>query len=132
MSTVKQKRVARLIIENANLDKPLNKGQLVEMGGYSKTVADAKPQHIIDQQGVKEALRDFGFTEDNAKMVVSEIMLDSKRDPNARLKATDQVFKVHGSYKHEEEGNKTLIIQITPETANRYALTPSDTEGSSS
>ena len=30
--------------------------------------------------------------------VVSEIMLNGDLEPNARLKATDQVFKVRGSY----------------------------------
>jgi hypothetical protein len=78
--------------------------------GYAKSMQDAKVNDVLESQGVKQALEDLGFTEDNAKMVVSEIMLNPKADNSSRLKATDQVFKVKGTYAPEKRINLTLEI----------------------
>lgn len=123
MPTVKQRKLAKVIAENAKLDKPLNRGEMLSKVGYSKKVAKHKPSQIIQADGVKEALEELGFTEENAMKVVSEIMLNPKIKPEARLKATDQVFKVQGSYVADrEQGNKTLIVNITSESAERFKL----------
>lgn len=106
MATTKQKRVAKLIIENATLDKPLNGGQMLEKVRYSKGM-QIQPSRVLESVGVKEALNDYGFNEDNAKKVVSEIMLNNKERADSRLKATDQVFKVHKSY--GEGGDKPIV-----------------------
>ena len=121
--TTKQRKLAEVIVENATLDKPLNRGEMLAKVGYSENTAKAKPQDIIEADGVQEALADLGFTEENAKKVVSEIMLNSDIEPNARLKATDQVFKVKGSYEADRNGgNRTLVVQISGESAERFKL----------
>ncbi len=79
---------------------------------------------MIESAGVQEALEDLGFNENSAKKVVAEIMLNEKVDPNARLKATDQVFKVRGSYEADKSVNGGTVnnfIQIVinkPTTEN--------------
>ncbi len=110
MATVRQKKIARLVVENATLDKPLNAGQMLEKVSYGKI--SKQPSRILESKGVKEELRILGFTEDAAKSVVSEILNNKKVDPNARLKAADQVFKVHGTYAPE----KSIVanIQVNP------------------
>jgi hypothetical protein len=108
MPTARQKRVAKLIIENTKLDKPLNGGEIVENSGYGVSMK-TNPQVILNSEGVKEALAEQGFTEDSAKRVVESIMLNEDTEPNARLKATDQVFKVLGSYAPE----KSLVGHIS-------------------
>lgn len=115
MATVRQKKLARVIIENAALDKPLNAGQMLEKVGYSKSMAKAKAGEILDSQGVKEELEVLGFTEHAAMKVVDEIMNDKTVDPSARLKATDQVFKVRGTYAPE----KKLIANLNVNEAKR-------------
>lgn len=126
MGTTKQKRLAKVIIENTKLEEPLNKGELVEAGGYSKITATTKPGVIIGQKGVQEELVKSGFTEDNAKKVVEEIMLDESKDANARLKASDMVFKVHGSYAPDKHLNINLGQKYDPkdkaivELRNKY------------
>lgn len=112
MATVKQRRVAKLIIENTRLDKPKTGGEIVESSGYGVSMKK-NPQVVLESDGVKEALNDFGFNEDNAKKVVSEILLSGDVEPNARLKAADQVFKVHGSYAPEKSVN--LNIEVSSE-----------------
>ncbi|MFA6585561.1 MAG: hypothetical protein WCS86_00140 [Candidatus Paceibacterota bacterium] len=106
MSTIKQKKLAKEIVNNMKRTKPINKGKLVEMVGYSKITAETKPGEIIHQKGVQEELKELGFDEDSAKKVVSEIMNNPKAEPGARLKATDQVFKVLGLYSPKEPVNK--------------------------
>jgi len=111
MATLKQRRVAKLIIENATLDNPLNGGEIVEKGRYSKSMV-IKPSKVLESKGVKEALTEYGFSEDNAKKVVGEIMLNEKVDPSARLKATDQVFKVQGTYAPEKSVNLNIEVPV--------------------
>lgn len=107
MSTAKQKKVAKLIIANATLDKPLNGGEMLEKVGYSDGIAKY-PSRVLDSDGVKEELAVHGFTPEAAKTVVSKIMNDDLVEPNARLKAADMTFKVHGSYAPE----KSVAINV--------------------
>lgn len=102
MATQKQKKIAKLLIENTTLDKPLNGGEMLEKVGYSEHLAK-QPGRVLESEGVLEALHDYGFNEDNAKTVVSEILLNGDNEPNSRLKAADMVFKVTGSYAPEKK-----------------------------
>ena len=102
MSTERQKALARTIVENSTLDKPLNGGEMLEKVGYSPNLVK-QPGRIIEADGVQEELERLGFTEYNAKSVVSEILLDSEADKSSRLKAADMVFKVQGSYAPEKK-----------------------------
>lgn len=106
-ATIKQERVAGLIIENASLDKPLNAGQILEKAGYNKNISKT-PGKVINSRGVQEELEFAGFNERSAMKVVDEIMNDKNVDPSARLKATDQVFKVRGTYAPE----KSIVANI--------------------
>ncbi len=108
MATVRQKKLARLIVENATLDKPLNKTQLVVNSGYTAVQAKRKQKEITESNGVKKELEVLGFTEEAAMKVVQEIMNNEDVDPSARLKATDQVFKIRGTYAPE----KSIVANI--------------------
>lgn len=112
MSTFKQKSLAKTIIKNAVLYKPLNAGEMLEKVGYSKSVADAKAKDIIQSVGVQNALAEYGFTEDNAKKVVTDILLDDNQRAETRLKAAEQVFKVQGSYAPEKVQTVNIDIKI--------------------
>lgn len=109
--TTKQKKVAKLIIENSELDKPLNGGEIAEISGYSKSMQD-NPKRIIDVKGVQQELKESGFTEENAKSVVSQIMLNEKAQDNNRLKAAEQVFKVTGSYAPEKKAIVSVNVDL--------------------
>ena len=122
MPTTRQKRVAKLIIENATVDKPKTGGEIVESSGYGVSMKK-NPQVVLESDGVKEALNDYGFNEDNAKRVVAEILLDKRVKPDSRLKASDQVFKVHSTYAPEKHTNTNVNIEIdskTLEIAKKY------------
>lgn len=116
MPTARQKKVAKLIIQNATLDKPLNGGEMLENARYSKAMQIA-PGKVLESIGVQQALEEAGFTEDNAKKVVTEIMLNNEEDAQARLKATDQVFKVKGSYAPEKSAR--INVNLNAEVENK-------------
>ncbi len=117
MATTKQKKLAKVIIENSKAEAPLNKKAMLEKVGYSTSVAEAKADDIINSEGVQEELKAQGFTEENAMNVVTEIMLNGDVDPGARLKATDQVFKVRGTYAPEKKLN--LNFEVNSEHKER-------------
>ena len=127
MATQKQKRVAKLIVANASLDKPLNGGEIVENSGYGVSMSK-NPQVILNSEGVQDELEVLGFTEENAKKVVQQIMMSEETDDNARLKAADMVFKVKGTYAPEKkkiEGSLDIhdtdeLKKIADEVEERY------------
>lgn len=113
--TARQKRVAELIIENPTLDEPLNSGELVENSGYGVSMKK-NPHVVLKSKGVQDALEEFGFTEDNAKKVVSEILLDPKQKGETRINAAKEVFKVRGSYAPEK--SVSLSLDVSSEKKN--------------
>jgi hypothetical protein len=46
-------------------------------------------------------------------------------DPSA-VRALDMAYKLKGRYSAESEGNKTLIINISSESASRYKVLPTE------
>lgn len=110
MATLRQKALARELIQNATADRPKTAGELLESVGYAKNTAEAKPGQIIEQAGVQEELAVLGFTVERAKSVVGEILDDPDKQPKDRLKAADMVFKVHGAY----------VPELPPSKGNTY------------
>ena len=101
MSTAKQQKLAKEIVNNLRRKKPLNKAKLLDMVGYARNTGEKKAGQIIGQIGVQKELAVLGFDKTSAQEVVRDIMLNKKVKPNDRLKATDQIFKVLGSYETE-------------------------------
>ena len=121
MGTVKQKRLARVIVENAGVDAPLQKGEMLAKVGYSKTVAKTKPEEIIQSEGVQEELDLLGFTETNAMNVVQEIMNNEDAQDHNRLKATELVFKVKGTFAPEKKAVLNVSVKATNEQTQQIA-----------
>lgn len=111
MATNLQKNLANNIVKNLKRKKPLNKQELVESSGYSHNTATKQLPAVFEQKGVQEELKNLGFSEEKAKDVVSSIMNDPDVDAMARLKATDQVFKVKGSYAPEKTQALNLNVK---------------------
>lgn len=73
MPTNKQERLAEEIVKNSLLDKPLNKGELLEKVGYSPNLATTYPGKVLNnptvvqlvaekQESMLEALEQTGVT----------------------------------------------------------------------
>lgn len=104
MSTVKQKKVAKALVENLSTDKPLPIGQVLKSVGYG-TGLQTQPKRVLESEGVLQELAILGFDEQTAKGVVSEILTDETNEPKDRLKAAEMVFKVHGTFAPEKSIN---------------------------
>ena len=111
MATVIQQNLAQNIIENTKRKKPLNKKELLVSAGYDVTTAEASADRTIQQKGVQEELKKYGFDEDSAKEVVKELM-GNKVDPAVRLRAASEVFKVFGTYAAEKSFNLTATASV--------------------
>ncbi len=107
MATIRQKKLARALVDNTQVDKPLNKGELVVSVGYSEESGKKKATEILESKGVQNELIALGFTEDKAKETVAEILVAGE-DDNVKLKAADMIFKVQGTYAPEKRLNLNL------------------------
>ncbi len=126
MPTTKQENLAKLRVENPTLEK----GKLVELGGYSPAIIKT-PAKALESKGYKEALRELGLTEE---LISKSLVQDIKRKPKKRIAELRLGAEILGMTENKDaQGNKTLIINVTPETAERYGLIPTpNTENSSS
>lgn len=102
MSTELQKNLAQNIVKNAKRKKPLNKKELLVISGYSPISAEASATEIIEQKGVREELDNLGFSVENAKRVIGEILDDRRIKPETRIRAAHEVLAVHGEYAPEK------------------------------
>jgi hypothetical protein len=125
MATTRQKKVAKLVVDNLTLDKPLTGGQILEKTGYAPGVVK-NPRDILDSQGVKEELKNYGFDPEKAKEVVAEILIAGEND-SVKLKAADMIFKVHSTYAPEKSINLNVNVEPSDrirELANRLKQLP--------
>jgi hypothetical protein len=96
MATVRQENLADLIVENAANGGEMTAKEMLVNVGYATSVAEHKPKEIIEGKGVQEALAERGFTSENARRVVAEILLKETALDRDRLKAADMIFEVFG------------------------------------
>lgn len=103
-ATLRQQKLAQnIILDATGQTPPRTAQQILEDSGYSYISARSSAAMLMKKQGVLEELAKYGFTADNAKMVIAEIMLDQDVDANARLKASDMALKVYGEYAPEKK-----------------------------
>lgn len=105
MPTLRQKRAAKLVIENIQAAQPLTGGEIVEHSGFGPSMKK-NPKVVLESKGVQNELIALGFHPDKAKEVIAEILV-SGEEPS-RLKAADMVFKVHGTYAAEKHINLNI------------------------
>lgn len=112
MATTKQRKLAQAIVQNSQQAKPATDKELLVSSGYSTITAESSSHVIMAQEGLKDALSDLGFTEENAKSITAKILLDDKEQSKDRLKAAEMVFKVHGSFVPGTDAPTTNIQNI--------------------
>ena len=109
--TIRQKRVARRIKEAVESDEKITVGEILRQEGYSENIS-RQPSRVINSPGVQEELAAIGFTPENARVVVGQILLDSSNKPEPRLKAAEIIFKVHGSFAPERTESVVAHIDV--------------------
>src|SRR3990167_3052024 len=130
MATIRQKRLARAIVETANLDYPPTAGELLESVRYGKI--SKQPSRVMKSKGVLEELENLGFTVEGADNVVQKILYKGKKE-ETKLKAADILYKRLGAYEDTKQGAMKAVIFMPIEIMNKHGInaTPSITEHSS-
>lgn len=124
MATELQKNLAEEIVANARKpkNKRKNKKEMLVSAGYDETTALATPGRTLEQKGVKDALRKFGLTEE---LITTSLVEDIKAKPKQREKELKLGAEILGMTKTSEgDSNKTLVLIITGESAQRYGVKP--------
>lgn len=111
MSTIRQKKLAHEIVENLKRVKPKNKQDLLISVGYAEKTADRRAAGVIASKGTQEELQKLGFSSDNAKRVVGEILNKELAEDKDRLKAAELIFKVNSDFAAEKHLN--VNVQTT-------------------
>lgn len=113
--TPRQRRVAKLVVDAAmgKFEAESNK-DIIAAAGYGKGLQNT-PQRVMNSDGVKEALEDYGFTPEGAKKVVESILYNRKAADKDRLKASEMVFKVHGTYAAEKHLSVNVNADVNTE-----------------
>lgn len=115
MATLRQKKVAKVIIESVSHAKATTAKEVLRSVGYG-TGLQNQPNRVFQSEGVQQELKAYGFDSDKAKEVVAEILLAGENDA-VKLKAADMIFKVNSDYAAEKHVN--VNIDTTP---NEIAL----------
>lgn len=105
----RQQKTARNFIEALKTGKIKTAGELLKISEYSEST-QKKPNSVLNTKSFLKELAKYGFTEQNAKGVVAEILLDKRKKASDRLNASDKVFKVLGTYAPEQKETKAVVI----------------------
>lgn len=120
--TIRQRRIAKAIVDNIASGKQTAKAELMRQSGYG-TGLQNQPKRVLESVGTIKALGELGFNPETAKKVVESIMLNEDSADKDRLKASDMVFKVHGTYAVEKHVNLNIDVATADdrliELANR-------------
>lgn len=133
MATQLQQKLARKVL----VEKVSSISAGMRAVGYSERTAKV-PSKVTRSKGWHELMQKY--LPDNHLGVKHREFLDAPRlirtykkgdmvsetietDPSA-VKALDMAYKLKGRYNSEESGGKTLIINISGESASRYGVSP--------
>lgn len=114
--TERQRRVAKMLIENEKAEKPKTQTQILRDAGYAEATAATKPGIVVASPGVRKALAEWGFTPERVNHVLNEA-LDAKQgawfkgeyhtsdeaDHKVRLAATSTLGDFAGIKKYQVE-----------------------------
>ena|ERR1700742_3830132 len=132
MATLKQKRALAKVVENGG-----NVSKAMREAGYSKGTIE-NPSKLTKSKAwdklLEKYLPDADLTKLHKKFLQKKetvVVGDGKgyshyehtEQPHTdALRALETAYKLKGKHPDEENGNRTLIINLTGETAARYGL----------
>lgn len=118
MPTIRQRRLAREIIESATMDNPPTKGEMVEKVGYGPSIVDY-PSKVIDTRGVRDALAEYGLTEE---LITTALVSDIYNKEKNRLGELKLGADILGMTKHEDSRPKNTLVFMPVEILEKYKL----------
>lgn len=120
-----QKKAARLTVQKVRKGTKVSKREIAKEVGYAESVAD-HPDKIFGTEGFKEEINALGFTEEFIKTALMEDIVGKPRRRARELELGAAILKM--TEKNDVQSNKTLIINITGENADRFNLLKNETD----
>jgi len=103
---------------HALLNNGGKQGEAMREAGYTSTVIKS-PGKVTESKGFQQVMQNMGLTEE---LLTSCLVEDIHRKKDNRLGELTLGFKLHGKLRETQEGNKTLILITSGESATRYNL----------
>ena len=97
------------------MDKPLTGGEMLEKVGYSPNLVK-QPGRVMEAQGVKDALAEYGLTEE---LIVSSLASDIKGKPKDRVAELRLAAQLRGMTE-DKQNSKTVVVLVSGQTNSRY------------
>lgn len=129
MSTDLQEDLAEAIVKNKSLPKHKrkNKKELLVSIGYAATTAEKEAKVIIESKGVQDSLSHRGL---DKELITSALVYDIENKPKRRERELRLGAEILGLNEHSKDsGNKTLVVIIAGESAQRYAVQATQKSG---
>jgi len=130
MGTLMQKKAAEITVEKVGKSrgKKISKGEIILAAGYGNSIAK-NPDKVFETEGFKEELAALGFSEELVKKALTEDILGK---PRRRVKELELAANILRMTEEKGGSNKTLIINITGENAERFGLLKNEPNKSTS
>lgn len=111
MVTLRQRKAVDNLVENGG-----NVTRAMIDAGYRPASAN-NPKVLTDSKGFKELCEEAGLTDN---FLIKALYEDIEKKPQNRKAELELAFKVKGKLHDSPESNKTLILIVSGESANRF------------
>lgn len=115
MVTLRQKAAFDKVVENGG-----NISRAMMEVDYSPATAKT-PQKLTESKGWKTLCEQAGLTDD---FLIKALKEDIEKKPQNRKPELELGFKVIGRLKENPQDNKTLILMVSGESAQRFNVQP--------
>lgn len=115
--TKRQVKAVKALVENDG-----GIGKALRVAGYSDSIAHT-PSKVTESKGFIMAMNEVGLDIDTLNRALAD---DIELKPQNRLGELTLAYKLHGKLRDTQEGNKTLILITSGESATRYNLPVKD------
>lgn len=117
MPTTRQKKAVENLVENGGII-----GKAMIDAGYTPATAHT-PQKLTESKGFREVLKEYGLTEG---LITTALVEDIEKKPGKRYAELNLGAEILGMKDNNSIGNKTLIVVVSGESANRYKVNPNE------
>lgn len=115
MATLRQRKAIDKLVENGG-----NVSRAMIEAGYTPATAKT-PQKLTESVGFKELCEQAGLTDN---FLLGALQEDIEKKPQNRKAELELAFKVKGRLNDTQESNKTLILIVSGDSANRFNVQP--------
>lgn len=126
MATIQQKKAAKITLEVLRNPIKTTKGEILRAADYS-VKRSLQPSTVFNSKGFKEELASYGLTQE---FITTSLVDDINAKPAKRFFELNLGAEILGMKQHDtNNGNKTLVVIIAGESAQRYAVQATQKSG---